>query len=335
MDDPTAAIWAPIHGLWTFGALKAFVEIGVPQALGDGPMSLRELAPACAADERNLGRLMRASVALGWVERVGDDGFALSESGRLLHPAHPDSLRGAVRFAADPVLNYPQEAIAATVRSGRPGFIDRFGPAYDYFATHPETAEVFDTYMTARALPVMAALLERHDFSSAARVLDVGGGYGHFLAAILTACPQLHGTLLEREEPAGTARANLAAAGLAGRSEVVVGDFFQAVPAGADLYLLSSIIHNWDDTEARTVLRNVREAMAPGGRVILVEMVLPADDRPHMGKLLDLRIMAMFGAGGERTRAEYAELLREAGLTLTDVVELTPAFSAVVATRTP
>ena len=149
--------------------------------------------------------------------------------------------------------------------------------------------------------------------------MDVGGGHGYLLATILKANPSLRGILYETPEVTEGATARFAAEGLADRCRVVAGDFFATVPGGADACILKSVIHDWDDAHATTILRNCRQAVGAGGRVLLAEMVIPPGNDPHVGKLLDLEMLVMVG-GHERTEAEFRDLLAGAGFRLARVV---------------
>ncbi|GAA3135494.1 hypothetical protein GCM10020001_067700 [Nonomuraea salmonea] len=185
--------------------------------------------------------------------------------------------------------------------------------------------------MAARAVPFTEGLSERYAFPATGTMVDVAGGKGHILATVLRANPGLRGVLMDLEHVVDHARQALAEEGLAERTEVVAGDFFAAVPSGGDVYLLASILHNWDDEDCVKILTNVRTAMNPGGRVLILEVVLPDDERPHLGKDIDLRMLAIFNGGAERSRDEYAALLGRAGLAMSDVVELGSGASLIEA----
>jgi hypothetical protein len=174
-----------------------------------------------------------------------------------------------------------------------------------------------------------SAVAASDELPTTGTVVDVGGGKGTFLAAILHARPALRGVLLDLARTVDAATEYLTADGVAERCQIVAGDFFKAVPPGGDAYLLASVIHNWDDGEAADILRTVRAAIPERGRLLLVEVVLPDDDRPHPGKDLDVRMLTMHG-GKERSLSEYSELLGRAGFRLDRVTELT-RFSLIVA----
>jgi len=159
----------------------------------------------------------------------------------------------------------------------------------------------------------------------------VAGGKGTLLAAILHANPHIRGTLLERDNVIPDARENLASQGLADRCELITGSFFESVPKGADAYLLGSIIHNWDDDDALRILGTVRAGVPDHGRVLMVDVVLPDDDRPHVGRELDMRMLVLFGGGRERTGSETFELLAQADLRGEVVAELPLGLSLIEA----
>jgi hypothetical protein len=193
---------------------------------------------------------------------------------------------------------------------------------YDHLATDPELGHIFNDFMTSRSQPMAEGVAERYDFSSVKTLVDVGGGRGHILAVALRANAHLRGLLFELGHVLPDARAASEEWGLTDRVDFVEGDFFTSVPPGCDAYLLGSVIHNWDDEEASTILRVVREAMSDDGRVLLVEIVLPDDDSPHFGKDLDMRMLGLFGQGRERSRSEHAALLERAGLRLAGTTAL-------------
>ena len=184
--------------------------------------------------------------------------------------------------------------------------------AFDYFARHPEAAAVFDAAMTSRSAQENEAIAAAYDFSGLRTIVDAGGGHGSLLAAILRANPGLRGVLFDRPQVVAEARHRLDAAGLEGRWEAVAGDFFDAVPAGGDAYLLKRVIHDWDDERAVAILRNCQRAMSEGGRLLVIELVIPPGNDPSFSKLFDLLMLVQSG-GQERTEAEYRTLLDAAG----------------------
>ncbi|MGR6920795.1 methyltransferase [[Actinomadura] parvosata] len=331
--DPTGPVWDLIRGVWRFSALSAVLRLEVPQALEDGPRTVAELSERCGARPDMLARVLRSAAGLGLLRSVSPGTYELTESGAVLLPGHPRSLHAGVLTTADPAMMYGLMTLAETVRAGRQAFADRYGGLYEHLAADKELAGWFDAFMDARSRPFATELAERYDFSGARTIVDVGGGKGHILATILRAHPRLRGVVFELAHTAPVARAYLAGRGVGDRAGVITGDFFSSVPVEADIYLLSNVIHNWDDPEATKIIQNVLAVLPEGGRVLFVDMVLPDDDSPHMGKELDMRMLGMFGGGGERSLSEYTALLREAGLEVTGVTELALSTSVIEAVR--
>lgn len=327
--DGPEIVWGLVRASWRFAALHAMIDLGCAEHLAGGPLTVTELAGRCGAHAPSLERVLRTLAGAGLVATVAPHTYALTDAGAVLRT--PTSARLAVEFTAEPACWEAMGALPEAVRTGRATFTERFGPLYDYLADRPETRRLFDDFMVSRSAPLAARVAEVHDFSGVRTVVDVGGGNGAFLAAILRAHAHLRGVLLERETALPAARELLGAPGLGGRCELVAGDFFTGVPGGAEVHLLASVVHNWDDADAVRLLRTVRAAMRGDGRLLLVDLILPDDDRPHYGKDLDVRMLSLFGEGRERSRADYFTLLCAAGLQVDRVSELPGGFSLVEA----
>jgi hypothetical protein len=199
---------------------------------------------------------------------------------------------------------------------------------YGYLAEHPDDAAVFHAAMSGFSNQEVAAIRDAYDFAGTARLVDVGGGQGALLAALLRAHPALHGMLFDRPEVIAQAAADLTSGPLAARCRLVAGDFFHALPAGADVYLLKSVLHNWDDAQCGVILERCRAAIAPGGRLLVVERVIPVGTLPAEGKLFDINMLVMQG-GRERTELEYARLFSAAGFQLRRVVPTAAPVSII------
>ena len=219
-----------------------------------------------------------------------------------------------------------------SLKTGKSGFEKALGmPIFDYLAKDPEAASRFSDTMIGFHGAEPAAVAEAYDFSGLGTIVDVGGATGHMLATILERFPSPHGILFDLPHVLADATALLAARGVGDRVTLDAGSFFERVPVGGDAYILSHIIHDWDEEKCLTILGHVRRAMKPAGRLLLVEMVLPEGDTPHPGKMLDL--MMLVGPGGqERTVPEYDALLGKAGFKLARVVPTASAVSVVEAT---
>jgi hypothetical protein len=331
-DDPGAAAWNAIRGAWEFGALHAMARLGLAVRLADRPLTAAELAARCGAQEDRLVRLLRALTALGYVT-CDDGGYALTRQGAALHPDAPGSMHWAVMFVGAPWSWRVTVELDEAVRTGRAPLNERHGSLYDHLAQNPRDAEVFDTYMASRARQAAASLAEHGDFGGVRTVADIGGGIGHMLAAVLKAHPGLRGVLLDRPDVAGRARAFLGEQGVSDRCEVVAGDYFAAVPEGADLYILASILHNHGDEGAVKILRTVRDAMHSGSRLLVIDAVLPSDHSPHFGFLLDMRMMTIFDEGQERDESEITAVAERAGMRITKIDAMPPTALSMLTLR--
>ena len=331
MSDPQAPVWDAIGGVSRFAALATMAELGCADHLRDGALTVDELALRCGADAPSLGRVLRQLASMGMVATAAPGTYELTEAGATLRDDTPNSLRSAVRMIAEDGFWYGMGKVHKTVRTGKSAFVERHGPLYGYLGANPEAGALFDDYMVVRAQPFADAVAARYDFSGVRTLVDVAGGKGHILAAVLKEHSDLSGVLFDQERVVSGARTFFAEAGLEERCSFVDGDFFVSVPAGADAYLLSSVLHNWSDEDSVRILRNVREAISDDGRVLIVEFVVPDDDRPHISKDVDMRMLALFGEGMERSTSEYAELLGKSGFRLNRQIELTGGSSIVEA----
>ncbi|MBG0828469.1 hydroxyneurosporene methyltransferase [Planomonospora sp. ID67723] len=331
MSDPQGPVWDAIGGVSRFAALATMAELGCADHLAEEPLNVEELARRCGAHAPSLGRVLRQLASMGMVRTVGPGVYELTEAGATLRTDAPASLRPAVRMIAETGFWYGMGTVPRTVREGRSAFVERFGPLYGYLKENPGAGRLFDDYMVARATPFAEAVAGRYDFSGVRTLVDVAGGRGHVLAAVLKRHSNVRGVLFDQEEVVPGARTLMAEAGLEDRCGFVGGDFFVSVPAGADAYMLGSVIHNWSDEDAVRILCNVRDAMAEDGRVLLVEFVVPDDDGRHISKDVDIRMLALFGEGMERSTSEYGELLGKAGLRLSRQIGLTGGSSIIEA----
>ncbi|MFC5754119.1 methyltransferase [Actinomadura rugatobispora] len=333
-DDPRAQIWEVLRGQWRFSALYAFVDLELADRLGSGPLTVDTLAERCGGDRLALSRLLRTAAGLGIVRSVpGEDGlgrYALTPAGETLRTDVPRSMRSVVIPQGAPDFLEAMGSLAEAVRDGRSPFATRFGTMYGYLEQHPEARHHFDAHMSTRSRSIAEAVVAEYDFSGIGVIADLGGGVGTVLATILRAAPNLRGLLFELEPVVARAAGFLADQGVADRCELVAGDFFTSVPA-ADAYILSNIVHNWDDDGALRILTNMREVMPDHGRALLLDILLPEDDRPHLGKDLDMRMLALYDGARERGEDEYLALLGKAGLRPNRVIELPYALSLIEA----
>ncbi len=315
MADADDVIWM-VRGAWVSLCVRATCELGIVDAL-DEPQSLAELATRTSSDEATLSRLLRVLVDLGLVA-VGDAGrYAATSRGEVLRVGHPSGVRNLAFMQTElPNLSVWRH-LADAVRSGDAVFENLHGVTlWAWLAANPMKEAVFNASMARRAALQVAAVRAARDLSGDSLLVDVGGGQGAMLAGLLANEPSLHGIVADRPEVAAAATVQLAAAGLGERARGEPADFFVTVPTGGDVYVLSNVLHDWNDAEALSILRVVLAAMGPDAHLLVVESVLDAPGRAPTQQrdlhLLDLHMLLTFGAK-ERTKEEYDELLVAAG----------------------
>jgi O-methyltransferase domain len=311
-----AAVLRMIWGMHVSRAIYAVTELGIPDRLADGPVSCAELARDAGAHEASLYRVLRLLAALGVFSQTRPGSFGLTILGGRLRSGAAASMRSWALLAGTVGGCQPFEHILHTVRTGQPGFDAAHGmPMFEFLAEHPADAAVFDAAMLERTAMFAPSVAAGYDFCDLRTVVDVGGGRGILLAAILRGHGHLQGTLFELPAVAAGAQAVLAAAGLTDRCEVVAGDFFRGVPAGADCYLLANVLHDWDDTRAAEILASCRRATTRHGRVLIIERLIPGNPAEALPVLLsDINMLVLSPGGRERTNSEYRRLLQAAGL---------------------
>ena len=313
-------------------ALQVALRLGIPDRLAQRPLTCAELARATGVREDELYRVLRALASVGVFAETSPRRFALTDAGQALVSGAPGSMRDMGLWITSPFHFRVYAELMHSVQTGQPAAEKVTGmPVFDYFPTQPELSETFNNAMTNFSEVVVRAALDVYDFNGIETLVDVAGGHGVVLTTILNAYPRMRGVLFDLEHVLAGARPRIDTMGLAGRCRTESGDFFKAVPAGGDAYIMKHIIHDWDDERAVTILRNIRAAMgAKRGRVILLDSVLQAGDAPDFGKILDLEMMAMPG-GRERTVEEFRGLFASAGFAMTRIVPTASPLSVIEA----
>ncbi|MEV7341311.1 methyltransferase [Streptomyces sp. NPDC093544] len=306
-------------GPWIGQTLYVAAYLGLADLLGEEPMGIGEIAKATDSDEDALYRFCRALTALGMLAEHPGKSFTLKEPGKALAQDAPDGFRDGVLLQSGAVFR-AWAGVIHTVKTGRPAFDEAFGMDYfEFLAAHPEEARVFNRAMGA-TMPAAIAALQRYEFEDCHTVVDVGGGDGRLMASVLARHPELLGLLQDLPETVAQAEANLAGAGVTDRCTLVGQSFFDTVAPGGDVYVLSRVLHDWNDDNALKVLRKVRAAMPSHGRLILVETVLRPTEGDVRSVLGDLLMLVVLG-GKERTENEWTELLAAAGFTIRRILD--------------
>jgi len=316
---PFDALRQMITGCLVTQLVYVAAKLGIADHLAAGPRSASELATAAEVHPQALYRVLRALASLGVFAEDRDGRFSLTPAAAPLLRDAPDSLQAFALFWGETL--WPAcGALLHSVRTGQPAFEHLHGMGvFEYLPQHPQAAEVFDRAMTNLTRSFAPSVVAAYQFRSIGTLVDVGGGQGTLLAAILKANPGMRGILCDRLEVLASARSALAAEGVLDRCELVRGDFFAAVPEGGDAYLLKDVLHDWDDSRAVAILRNCARVMEPAGKLLIVERSLPGANAPAPAKLVDITMLAVTG-GRERSQEEYAELFGRAGLRLARVV---------------
>jgi hypothetical protein len=318
-EDPAGAtntLRAIAYGLRASQALLVAAQLNVADHLAQGSLTAPELARFTGADPTALGRVMRALCALGVFAESSSGHFALNAAGQLLRSDVPGSFRPGVLLLAGGVRWRCWSDLLETVKTSVSASARLLGmPLFDFYAAHPEESEINDDAMRAFSAAHADALLKAIDFPEDGVVVDVGGGTGALLAAILAAHPRLYGILYDRPDVVPRARRVLSESCVADRCAVVGGSFFDSVPRHGRVYILKQIVHDWDDERASAILRACGRCMPPDARLLVVERRLPELAEPGPAAevfLTDLGMLVMTG-GRERTEAEFATLLANAG----------------------
>lgn len=322
-----------ITGYWISQAVGTVALLGVADHLTDGPRTSDELARVVGANPQALYRVLRLLASIGVFARVAPDSFELTPLGETLRTGAPDSVRNFAVTETAPGHWLPWGRLSESVQSGQPMARAALGSElFDWYAQNPEEAAYFNAAMGDLSALVASELVRVYDVSAVQTVVDVGGAHGVLLAAVLRANPDARGVLFDLPHVIATAEDAIAAEGSTARCDLVSGDFFEAVPEGGDLHVLKQIIHDWDDERATRLLQCCHQALATGGTLLLVEMVIPADNRPSPAQAMDLNMLVLL-SGRERTEAEYRRLLQEAGFRLERVIPTHSPFSVIGATR--
>lgn len=334
--DARRRLRALIDANWTTQAIAATVRLRLPDLLLDGAQTVESLASQASCHQPSLHRLLRALTSISILLEREDGRFELTETGRLLGTETPGSMAawaelcGTSSWVAWAQLDQCVRTgtSARKLGSGAGGF--------DHLAKDAAAATLFNRAMVGVSRPVAASFATEVDFAGVQRIVDVGGGFGELLAAVLATHPRMQGVLFDMAHAIAGSPPLLAAAGVADRCELVAGDFFKAVPSNADAYSLKTVLHDWDDEQCTAILRKCAEAMPPHARLLIVERLMPdhfKDSAHDRGVARGDLNMLVAQEGKERTLEQYQTLLVSAGLRLKDSQTLSTGFSVLTAAR--
>ena len=329
---PPAVLFQMVTGYYISRAIYVAATLGIADLLAHGPQPSSTLAKATGTHAESLTRVLRLLASVGVFTEQDDRCFALTPLGECLRTGVPGSMRSAALLFA----GITQEAwrdLLYSVRTGEPAFHHVFGmDSFSYMAQHPEEAANFDEAMADFTKGIAIAVAATYDFSQFGTIVDVGGGNGMFLEAVLKAHPTLRGVLFDMPHVAERAQQRIEAVGLAERCKAVGGDFFLEVPSGGEAYILKHVIHDWGDARAVTILKNCHRAMGPQGKLLIVEGVYPShidqSDASRGAASNDVNMLVCTG-GRQRSEAEFRSLYGAAGFTLTRIVPIQATSSVI------
>lgn len=322
VNGPPAAD-APAHVIelaassWKSHATAAIARLGIPDQLASGPRSSAELAAAAGADPGAVSRLARAGAILGLLQEISPGRYSLTAMGQCLTTS-PGSLRNFVIMHSEPGQTRPLEHLSEAITTGRPVARAALGQdVWDYYRDHPDEGARFADAMTGLSAQLAPLVAAAFDGGSYQRIIDVGGGHGTLLRALLAGAADATGVLFDLPEVV----AGVPDTAAGSRIQTIAGSFFDGVPAGGDLYALQHVLHDWDDSNAMQILRNCRQAGRNGHTVAVIELVLPEQPDHWLPFLLDL-VMLVETGGRERTATEFRTLLNGAGYQLENIIPL-------------
>ena len=321
--DPVMQVVQLATSYWLSRCLQAVAEIGVADVLSEDARSAADLARAVGANPDSLNRVLRLLSSQG-IFAFADGGYSHTPFSRLLRDDHPHSLRSYVRFVGTPLFWNSYAELEHVIRTGETG-VSKIEPrgVFAYMNDHPEVMEIFNEAMRGKAESAIGPVLAAYDFSVFRSVADIGGGLGHLLKAILQTAPNTRGVLFDQPHV-------IAQATPAERLELRDGDFFRGPLPQCDCYLMMEVLHDWTDDQCVDILRQVRAAAPNNAKLLVIETVLPADNRPHFAHHLDINMMVLTG-GRERTPDEFTRLFSDSGFRLSRVIPMRGAYSILEA----
>lgn len=305
-----------IYGYMVSQIIRVVAELEIADHLADGSLTASEIAERAAGAPDSIARLLRVCTTLNLVEPLGDGRYRGTELLDTLRGAAPKSLRGMALGATNASHWSPWLAFGQSVRTGETQVEATLGmSAFDYLQQNPDQGSEFTSYMGSITSLWAVDIADAIDTTHTAMAVDVGGASGALLHELQRVNQGLHGIVFDRPAVVAEVEAALPNSEYRSRTTAVGGDFFESVPAG-DLYLLKFILHDWTDDECVRILKSCRAAIAPGGRLAIIELIVGDDDNPGIAALMDLNMLALTG-GRERSVAEYDALLHAAGFTRT------------------
>ncbi len=319
-----------IISAWVSQLIYVAAKMGVADLLKDGSKSNDELASSLDVNAGALYRILRALSSLGIFAEIENRHWKLTPMAEYLLSCHPNSLREMAMFMGSATITWEVWGnLFYSVKTGQPAFDYVNGmPIFEYLAQNKEASAIFYGGMNSYSTVEAAAVVESYDFSSIKTLVDVGGGYGYLLSSILKANPTVKGIVYDLPSVVETATQHQQIAEIQGRCSFVSGSFFDGVP-NADVYLIKHVLHDWEDSQCITILKNCYNAIASDGKLLVIEIVIPGANEPSMGKIMDIEMLIMTNSGRQRTAEEFKELFAKGGFELTRIIPTSSPISII------
>ncbi len=316
-------------------AIYVAAELNIADILKKGPKTIDELAEITKTHQPSLYRLMRALASQGIFKEKSNKTFILTPMAKALQEGEGSMKYMILHFLGE--LNWDMfSEMLHCVKTGENAVKKISGMEfYEYLALHPENIQIFNKAMTNSSEMAIKFIVSAYDFSGIKKLIDIGGGQGFLLSNILYKNPLMKGILFDQPKIVSQASKISEEFGVSDRCSVETGNFFESVPQGADAYILKNIIHNWDDKASTLILKNIHNAIAENGKLLLIEAVIEENNEPSFGKLLDLQLLVGTNEGRERTRKEFEKLYYEAGFKLTKIIQTATPFCFIEGMKKP
>ncbi len=320
--NPLMQVLQMMNGFWMTQCIGVAAQLGVADHLIEGAQKVETLAESLNVNTQALYRLLRALASAEIFSETADRQFQLTPMAECLRSDAPNSIRGlAIWSGSEPIHWQMWGNLLYSVKTGKPAFEQIAGmPIFAYTSQNPEFAAVFDQAMTSASAMFNPAIVHAYDFSAVKTLVDIGGGRGAFLAAILQANPHLNGIVYDMPHVIEGAKSYLETLGLQHRCQAVGGSFLDSVPEGGDAYILKNTLTNWDDEHAIQILKNCYRAMPQGGKLLMAQSVIAPGNQPDLGKFTDLEMLLVTTGGRERSAAEFQQVLSAAGFQLARIL---------------
>ncbi|WP_026770444.1 methyltransferase [Asinibacterium sp. OR53] len=333
LPPPPAQMMQLITGFWTSCCVYSAAKLNIADHLKDKPQTAHQLAEATHSDAPSLYRVLRALSSVGVFKENEDHQFELTSLGNTLQTDAPGSMKAmAIAQLGDHYNAWGN--LVYSIKTGHIAFDNIEGMSvWKYYEMHPEEGVNFIKAMSGLTGAVIQHVLPEYDFTSFNTIVDVGGGNGALLVAVLDKAPQAKGIVFDEEYVVAETKKLIAKKGFSSRCETAAGSFFEFIPENADAYLMKMVLHDWNDEQCLQILNNCNKAMKAGSKLLVLDSVIPEGNEPHPGKFMDINMLAMTG-GRERTEKEFASLFSNAGLKLARVIPThSPMFSIVEAIK--